>query len=402
MPIITRFLTPSDYGTLSIFDSIVGFLAVFVGLGSQEMVKVNYFKQEKDELKYYIGNVFLITLITSLIYTLVFLFTANFFTTKYGLSLIWLVIAVIITLGGFFQKIISLIWIAEGNSLAFGKYQNAFSLITVLTTILLVVVIQLNWQGRVYSLLASTIIFSWLAFYYINKKGFFAIEYNPRKLWQCAKESAGVLPYSVSFWFKNTALMLLIATFIGKHETGLYASAFRIAIIVNFATLSLNKVWQPHMFKLLAQNNVHDEVKIVKSIYVYLFLIISVGIGIIVFADFIVKLALAEEYADAANYVRYLTVAVVLQSLFTAMGDLMMFFKTTKNLTIVSVTGIALQYLLIYVMGLLFDFNVMTIIYSAIIAGIYTLVVSWVMVAQNKKLPWLFFLSKRPNSTNKQ
>src|SRR5690606_11022734 len=152
---------------------------------------------------------------------------------------VWLFIAIILTFGGFFSKIISIIWIAEGKSLVYAKYQNISSLFIVTTTVLFVVVLELNWQGRIYSLLFSSLIFSTLSFYFIYKKGFIGIRFNFKDLWDNIKESIGVLPYSVSFWFKNSALLLLMAAVISKSETGLYSSAFRIAVIVHFATISI-------------------------------------------------------------------------------------------------------------------------------------------------------------------
>lgn len=391
LPILTRYLSPSDFGTLSVFESIVGFLAVFVGLGSQEMVKVNYFRKDNSYLANYIGNVFILTLLTSLLFILIFQIFKDFFLDAYGLKFKWLFIAIAITFGSFFNKIISIIWIAEGNSLPFAKFQNLSSLTTVLSTIIFVVVLEMNWQGRVYSLLFSVLVFSSIAFYIIIKKEYLDFNFNPNILWTCVKESVGVLPYSVSFWFKNAALLLLMAALIGKSETGIYASAMKIAVIVNLAVVSLNKVWQPMLFKMLS-NEATKPLKIVKRIYLYLALILFIGLAMILLSEIIVKVALAPEFHSATIYVRYLVVAIAVQSMFTAMADFLMFHKETKRLTIVSISGIILQYGIIYLFYLFGALDVMKIIYAIIIAGVFTLIVSWIMTLKVRPLPWLFFI----------
>lgn len=391
LPVITRYLTPADYGTLSIFDSIVGFLAVFVGLGSQEMVNVNYFKIPKEELKDYIGNVFIITLLTSFLYLLLFFSFRDVFLNEYGLGFIWLFFAVYFTFCEFFKKIISIIWIAEGSSFTFAKYQNFSSLTTILTTVFFVVLLEMSWQGRVYSLVISTTIFASIAFYCIKKKGYFSLNFNMKALVDCMKESIGVLPYSVSFWFKNAALLILMATFIGKSETGLYASAMRIAIIVNFATVSINKVWKPMLFEMLAKEKI-NEIKTVKSIYLYMLIITGIGLILFIFSELIVKLALAPAYYSATIYVRYLVVAITMQSLFTAMADFLMFHKKSKDLTFVSISGIVIQYIFIFVFYYLGNLNVMNIIYSIMISGFFTLTLSWYLATKVRYLPWFFFI----------
>lgn len=393
LPIITRYLSPEDYGTISVFTSITGFLAVFVGLGSQELVQVNYFKATKDELKYYIGDVFLITLITSITYLLLFILIRNFIFQEYGLSFFWLFLAIFYTFGEFFGKIISIIWISEGKSMAFAKYQNLSSLFIISTTVLFVVALGLGWQGRIYSLTLSSFVFSSIAFYFIYTKGYIAIRINLNQLKSCAKESMGVLPYSVSFWFKNAALILLMATFISKSETGIYTVAMGIAVIITFVTNSLNKVWLPIFYKMLA-DKANIEIKIVKSIYLYMLLIVFAGIGLILFSDILVTLVLAPEYHSATKYVRLLIISITIQSLFTVMANFLLFHKKGKKLSFVSISGIALQYVIIFAFYYIKDLTVLNIISALIINGFYTWIVSWVMAQKVRPLPWLFFLTK--------
>lgn len=393
LPIITRYLSPEDYGTISVFTSIVGFLAVFVGLGSQELVQANFFKETKETLKYHIGDVFIITLVMSVIYLLGFIISGDYFFKEYGLNLIWLFLAVLYTFGEFFGKIISIIWIAEGRSASFAKYQNFGSLFIVATTILFVVVLELGWRGRLYSLLLSSFVFSVLTFHILNNKGYFGLRLNFEKLKMCVGDSMGVLPYSVSFWFKNAALLLLMAATIGKSETGIYTVAMGIAGLIIFATNSLNKVWQPLLYKMLASKKVIDT-KIVKSMYIFMLLIISGGVFLILISDILVKIVLAPEFHSATKYVRLLVISMTIQSLFTVMADYLIFYKEGKKLTFASISGIIVQYLLIFLFYCLNILTISNIITALIITNLYTLIISWLMVQKVSSLPWLYFLTK--------
>lgn len=393
LPIITRYLSPEDYGTISVFTSIVGFLAVFVGLGSQELVQANFFKETKETLKYHIGDVFIITLITSVIYLLGFIIFGDYFFKEYGLGLIWLILAVLYTFGEFFGKIISIIWIAEGRSTTFAKYQNSGSLFIIATTILFVVALELGWRGRLYSLLLSSFVFSILTFYLLYTKGYIGLRLNLEKLKNCVNDSMGVLPYSVSFWFKNAALLLLMAATIGKSETGIYTVAMGVAGLIIFATNSLNKVWQPLLYKMLANKNVIDT-KIVKSMYIFMVLIVSGGFFLILISDLLVKIVLAPEFRSATKYVRLLVISMTLQSLFTVMADYLIFYKEGKKLTFASISGIVMQYILIFMFYYVNNLTVSNIITALIITNLYTLIISWIMVHKVRSLPWLFFLTK--------
>ena len=183
-----------------------------------------------------------------------------------------------------------------------------------------------------------------------------------------------------------------MASLISKSETGLYSSAWRIAIIVNFAAISLGKVWQPLIFKLLASDNNQNDLKIVKGTYLYMLLLILIGLIIIVSSDFIVKLALAPTYHSATIYVRFLVIAITLQSLFAGMADFLMFHKAIKVLTMISISGVIIQYLLIFVFYYFDQLSVMNIIYSIIVAGLYTIIHAWSFVVKSRERPWLFFM----------
>jgi O-antigen/teichoic acid export membrane protein len=44
LPILTRYLTPEDYGIISVFTVLVSILAVFTGLSIHGAINVNFFK----------------------------------------------------------------------------------------------------------------------------------------------------------------------------------------------------------------------------------------------------------------------------------------------------------------------------------------------------------------------
>jgi len=48
LPVLTRYLSPSDYGIIAIFQVILAFLIVFIGLNSNGAVMVNFFKLDKQ------------------------------------------------------------------------------------------------------------------------------------------------------------------------------------------------------------------------------------------------------------------------------------------------------------------------------------------------------------------
>jgi O-antigen/teichoic acid export membrane protein len=392
LPVITFYLKPNDYAVLSIYEAIIGFLSVIIGLGSQEMIQVIFFKENRNILKNYIGNILKIIIFTSILFSVFFLVFENYIHTIYNLNFIWLLISLITTLSMFINKIRTSLLIAEGKSVLFAKFQNLSTLFILLTTILFLVVFKWNWQGRILSVALGSFIFALISINYILKYDFINIKTEKGSLKKDISQSISVLPYSLSFWLNNSALLLIMAAVIGKYETGIYAGAMRISIIVNFATLSLNRVWQPMLYKMLSETSNKYNLNIVKKSYLFSGIIVFIGLLLILFSEFIVKIALDKAYYEAILYVKLLIIIVVFQSLFFSAGNFLLFYGKKKLMTIASMSAILIQYLLIYIFYYYDIINLKNLIYIQIFSTFLSLIIASIMVFKVKQLPWFFLL----------
>ncbi|MDA9882108.1 hypothetical protein N9C33_04855, partial [Crocinitomicaceae bacterium] len=52
LPVLTRYLDPSDYGVLSNFNAIANFMVPLVGINLMASVQVQYIKEEVDNQSY--------------------------------------------------------------------------------------------------------------------------------------------------------------------------------------------------------------------------------------------------------------------------------------------------------------------------------------------------------------
>ena len=70
LPVLTRYLTPEDYGMIATYNTFVGVVSIFVGLSMAGAVGVSFFHLKQEELKKYIGNVFNILILSVSVVTL--------------------------------------------------------------------------------------------------------------------------------------------------------------------------------------------------------------------------------------------------------------------------------------------------------------------------------------------
>tara|TARA_R110002051_G_scaffold303610_1_gene372560 strand:+ start:11892 stop:13079 length:1188 start_codon:yes stop_codon:yes gene_type:complete len=389
LPVITHYLNPTSYGTLSIIESISGFLAVFVGLGSQELIQVYFFKKGKSALKKFVGNSVIIALSTSLIFMIIFTIFSNFFYSIFSLKTVWLFYTVFLTFCMFIIKICTTIFIAQGNSLLFGKFQNLNTLFILITTIAFIVVFEWNWQGRIYSLALSGIIFTIFSLNYMIKNNLIEFNLNFNKIKRDLKSSLPLLPYSLSFWLSNSALLLLMASLLGTEQTGIYSGAMRIALIISFVTITLNRIWQPMIYELLSKKEKVKDQLVVKRTYLYLTIITLFGLILLFGSNILIQIALDESYHSAKEFSKALILTVAIQNIFSAPGGILLYYEKQKILTIITMSSIIIQYLLIYIAYAKNLLDVQIIIYIQMATGLFSFIFAIIMVKKSTSLPWI-------------
>lgn len=87
LPILTRYLTPEDYGIIASFIAMVSFLAVFIGLSGHGAVDANFFRLKKNKLGIYIANVLMILLLTTFLSLISVFVFSDFIESKLAISL---------------------------------------------------------------------------------------------------------------------------------------------------------------------------------------------------------------------------------------------------------------------------------------------------------------------------
>ena len=164
LPVLTRYLTPADYGVIAIFNVCVAIFGVFTGLSVHGAVNVNYFKLEKEIKKFYrklfiyfkcvnIGNL-------TIGYNLL-----SFFSEKIGMSIEWFIFAIIVSAAQFLTTINLTLWIVEERPKPYSIYQLSQTALLAVLSIILVVGFGMNYEGHLLQLQLERFFFHLLVWF---------------------------------------------------------------------------------------------------------------------------------------------------------------------------------------------------------------------------------------------
>ena len=105
LPVMAKYLSPEEYGALSIYLIFITLYGAFIGMALHTNVSRNFYKVPKEELSIYIGNIFYVLMSTFMIYFILTYVLMLFFETIFSISTQWLLLLPIISVMGMVNEL---------------------------------------------------------------------------------------------------------------------------------------------------------------------------------------------------------------------------------------------------------------------------------------------------------
>lgn len=125
MPVLTRYINPTDYGNLAMFNVIVSILVPFVGLSIHGAMYRKYYELESNDFKVYVFNLFIILMASfGIVMGLLFIFSDFIFLfTQFTLTISnWIYIVSIVAFLTFINQLFLTICQLQHKALRYGVF----------------------------------------------------------------------------------------------------------------------------------------------------------------------------------------------------------------------------------------------------------------------------------------
>ena len=395
LPFISRYLTPADYGIVSNFNVLIQVLSVFVYLASAGIIPVMFFKTDKEDLKAYVSNMLALNTIVSLICLLIIFLFSKPLNDGLGFSLLYQIFAVICVWFTSIAYLNLVLWRCEESPLKFGLFQISQSTINALTTVLLVIVLLLSWQGRVYSMFLSGVIMGIISLYVLYKRGYLVFHISQKHMMKIIIFGLPLIPHALSFWFKSGANKLLLSNMCGLSDNGLYSVAMTWGAVVSICITAFSNSYSPWLFKRLAtfdkdkEGTLFEQIKLVKMIWLSLILIfVLVGIVYLI-SYYLTYVIYPQSYYGSLEYLPMIMIGQAFSGgyiLFVCFCHYTLNTKVLGAITFsISILQVLFSYILIKVSG------PVGVAYSSALASALTFFFVSFYSMRVYKLPWLYF-----------
>lgn len=386
LPIITVYLTPSEYGLIATFVSYTTFLTVLVQVNMASAVNVNYFKLSTDQLRVYVAGSVLIVFVNFLLAVGIILIFAEDLKGLLSIDRYWLITGAVMVAFQYLTELNAVLWQAEQKAKSFAFFQIIMVGVNVTLVILLVVGYKLGWQGKLMAEILSVVSFGCVSLLFLKRRGLITTAFKWIYIVDALKFGIPMVPHTLASWLKSGLDKVFLTSLIGVGATGLYSIGFQFAYILGILALSFNQAFAPYLYKKLNDIKSEEKKKLVLITYVYF-------IGIVVWATilsfllpWVIETFLDEKYLDAIEFVPFILFGFAFYGMYLMVVNYIFYVKKTVVFSFISIlTGLVhagLSYSLISIFG------AVGAGYATLLSSILTFILVWTWSAKVYNMPW--------------
>ena len=356
LPIMTRFLTPSDFGLLMTISIVTGFIILIFSAGDSSPMVRYYSLSENDNEK--------VTIVTTwytfsfVILTFVFCFIF-FFKENISLILInteypyYLVMAYSASMISYLSNLYLQLFRFRFQSKRYVT-MNIFSVVLNTSLSILALISGLGVKGVLFAQLVSAIVvhvlYLYLSLGYIVLK-----EFSLNLLTRLLKYGIPLVPAAVLWQGLNTVDRIMLFGY-SPEQAGLYAIAFKVCTLVVFTNVAFGTAWSPRAFEVYKKNPSKAKIIYAKILHVYLSVMFIMAIVITAFAKEGLFILAPSSYVTAASLVGGFAICIICDGS-TYITQIPFGIKNKTHLMIIPpliafVVNIILNYLLIPKFGM--------------------------------------------------
>ena len=384
LPILTRVLTPEEYGLVALFTTLTSAFTALAGLSVHGAVNVRYFDASIDHPRY-VGTALAVLGASSVLLLAGVLVAAPWLSSWMHLSTPWLALAVCVAAAQFISQLRLTMWQVRGDALRYGAFQVGQTALN-LTLSLLMIALGMGWQGRGAGYAVAIVAFAVIGLVTLERSS--KIDWHVDRAYAKDALRFGVplIPHVLGTLFIASSDRLIVARLLSVHDAGIYAAGMQIGLVVTMLADAAVKALGPWLYSNLTLADEATKRKVVRATYAFFVAIALTAIGFGLVAPRLLLLV-GEEFRASESVVLYIALGGAFAGMYLMVVNYIFFarrngFLSTASLA-VGIFNLMASYLLVERHGAVGAAQA----YAASQALLFVLV--WWIAAKAHPMPWL-------------
>jgi len=394
IPILTRYLTPAEYGTVAMVTVLIGFIGPFTGLSISGGIHRRFYERDNMDFPAYVANGLFILMASTITVAMLMTVFGSQVSKISQVPAGWLWAVVVVSACQFLISIYLVLLQGQVKPLSYGSFQILQTALNVGVSLYLVIGMGMGWRGSVLGQVTAFVIFACIAFVSLLRNGWLRFRIEPAYIKQALKFGVPLIPHAFSGFLMSMTDRIFITNMVGIADTGIYSVGNQVGMIIGLLAASFNTAYVPWLFQRLNRNDEGMKRKIVHLTYYYYAVILAGALVLALGAPLFMRLFVGASFAGATAYIVWFALANAFNGMYLMVTNYIFYTEKTHLLATVTFATAALSIPLTYLM--IRHFGAIGAAQAATVTFFLKFVATWYMSARVYRMPWS--LRYRPES----
>jgi O-antigen/teichoic acid export membrane protein len=388
IPIITRKLTPDEFGIFVLFQALAGIVLPLMTLSVDSSILLNYFKVRADRFKNYFSSGYLLLLLSSILISIIIWVLTKPISDLTEFPADWITTILLFCFFQFHSNLALNLYQVKKKVFRFGVYSVCLTLTKNILMLILVLYLGMKWEGIIISYVVAYGVFFCISLWLFNLNDLYTIKVEKRYLFDNIKVGYPLSLHAIGSWLGSSASRILISSLIGTAATGSFGVGATIALLVLYIQDSFNKAFVPYLFEKLENYNQEIGNQLVKLTYIYnaIIFVYSLIVGIVGY--FLIDTIFGAEYIDGREIVIFVALGYAFDGMYKMHVNYIFYVKKTQLIFLITMLTGILNIGLTYISILKFGLAGAGVAFC--IVNIIAYFVSWYIAQKVFPMNWFF------------
>lgn len=391
LPVLTRYLTPAEYGEVAMFQTWIAALAAFTGLSVHGAAERKYYDEgsDGDELRRFIGACLqILVLSTAVTFFFVLIFRVQL-SDLLGLRTEWLLWGVGASTAGFLVQIRLGQWLIRKQAVAYGTLQISLSLMLMLLSIVTVVVLLWGSEGRILAQIFTAAAFMGISLYFLHADGLIGFNTQWSRIREALAFGVPLIPHVAGGFLLASVDRIVVNAELGLGAAGVYMAAVQLSMGMLLVFDAVNKAYIPWLYERLKRDLMAEKRQIVRYTYIYFCIALLMAALAFLLGPFFIRLIAGDQYAAAGEVIGWLALGQAFCGMYFMVTNYIFYSKRTAMLSLATITSGLLNVGLLLV--LIEPLGLTGAAQAFCIAMAVRFLLTWVVAQKRHPMPWFDF-----------
>lgn len=337
LPLLTRMLTPDQYGQVVSFSLLVTLCMTLAGLNAHAALGVVWFKKPRQAMPAFTGTALALAIgSTALVAATVAAVLVRWPSLAAGITPGWGAMAALTAGAGIILQCRLVLWQSQQRPLRNAVLQVSSSAINVGLSLLAVLAFGLGSSGRNGGIAAAAVLMALLSLVLFLREGDVRWAPDRKQLRELVAFGLPLILHTLAGVLLGTADRWTVSVHLGVHALGVYGAGAQLGMVMGILADAFVKAYGPWLYAKLASKDEADQRAAVGAVYIAMpaFFVLAAVVGVAL--QWASTLLLGAKYQEAASVLPWFMLGGAFSGVYLCTSVLFFFSARTGLLSLIT------------------------------------------------------------------